>query len=103
MGDFSNMVVDGFKEARSEFGVDFTVTGVTGTFRGVMRTTDDMLMAQIGGFQQDYLGGLEYLSADVTISNGGKITIGSTTYRVEHAQSSVEDPVRTVFLTGKEK
>lgn len=103
MGDFSNMVGDGFKEARRDFGVDFTVTGVSGTFRGVQHSTADLLALGSGGFTQDYLGGLEYLSTEVTILNGGKVTISGTTYRVEHASGSTEDPVRMVFLIGKEK
>lgn len=103
MNDFKNMVAAGFLEARNHFGVSFTVSGVTGTFKGVQRSTDELLPVAIGGMMQDYAGGLEYLSSEVTITNGGKVTIGSTTYRVEHASSSPDDPVRLVYLIGLQK
>ena len=97
------MVSVGFKEARATFGVTFSVTGVTGAFRGVQRSTDELLPVAIGGMMQDYAGGLEYLASEVTIINGGKVTIGSTTYRIEHASSSPDDPVRLVYLIGISK
>lgn len=97
------MVVSGFKEARTAFGVNFTVTGVSGTYRGVMRDTDYLLALGSGGFTNDCSGGLEYLSDEVTINIGNKVTIGSRTYRVDKFNDSDEDPVRVAFLVGVNK
>ena len=101
MGDFANMVVAGFKEARDTFGVNFVYLGAT--YRGVQRDTEEMQLLGSGGFRDDYSGGLEFLSTDVTIPNGAKVTIGSVIYRVEKASDTEDDPVRLMFLIGKEK
>lgn len=103
MHAFNDMLKAGFCEARKQFGVSFTVAGISGTFKGVQHSTSDMLILGSGGFMQDYAGGLEYLTADVTIPNGRKVTIGGVVYRTEHASGESIDPVRMVFLTGVDK
>ena len=98
------MLSSGFKEARKEFGTDFTVTGVSGTFRGVMRDTEYMIALGSGGFTADYAGALEYFPDDVTVAIGGKVTINGTVYRVEkYGDADDTDPTRTLFLTGVNK
>jgi hypothetical protein len=100
---FTQAIRDGWKAGRAAFGVDFTVAGDSTTYKGCQLTTDDLQLLGLGGFTQDYSGGLEYLSNEVTIANGAKVTINGVTYRVEHAASSSDDPVRKLFLIGKEK
>lgn len=103
MSEFADMVTMGFVEARAAFGVDFTVDGVSGVYRGVQRSTDELLPVGLGGAMDDYAGGLEYMSTEVTVPLGGKVTLGGVTYRVEHANSDSADPVRLVYLVGKDK
>lgn len=100
---FSNMVNAGFKEARTAFGTDFTVTGASGTFKGVMRDTDSLLNLDSGGFTADYAGALEYLPDEVTIAVGGKVTINSIVYRVDKIDCGEGDPAGLAYLSGVNK
>lgn len=101
MSDFQQAVIEGFKEARRVFGVDFTYSATT--YRGVMLETAEMLPLMVGGFALDFDGGLEVLKSEIDPTIGGKVTIGSATYRIEHKSGSADDPVQKLYLKGVSK
>lgn len=103
MSDWSDQVKAAFLESRATFGVDFTVNAGATTYRGVMLSGPEILALGLGGFTQDWNRGLQFLGAEVTITNGDKITIGSNTYRALRPDTSDEDPVQMVALEGVNK
>ena len=101
--DWQQEVSAAFSEARSVFGVAFTVAGDSKTYYGVQRDTSTLLPLGSGGFVEDFDGTMDYNNAEVDPDVGEEITIGSTTYRVGHKVTSLEDTVGVLYLIGVSK
>jgi hypothetical protein len=106
MATWQKEVTNAFIEARTNFGVPFTIISPNGSaqiYYGVQRETGDMLPLGSGGFVQDYDGGLEVLNTEIDPDIGTIILLGGNQMRIQHKQSSGEDPVTLWYLIGASK
>lgn len=96
-------VISGFKDMRSEMGVWFTVNGGATQYLGILHRGPELLTLGLGGFTQDWNRALQFLPAEITITNGDKVTIKGSTYRAVKPDTGDDYPVTTIGLIGVNK
>ena len=92
MSDATDLLNDGLSELLTQFGVSFTVEGVTGTFSGIAENPITGIALTISGMVSAHTVSLHFVrSVTFTPASGQRYTLNGKTFVAETATQEVSE------------